>query len=338
MDKIKTAAFGGAGLALASIFGEYALARYFVRRTLCRAKATNARTKKLAGTDWEQYIPVIQKDKEHLLELPHQDLYIRSFDGLKLHGTFFPAPVSENELEEPKPKRVVICFHGYTSSGLKDYTSLACFYHELGFSLLLADARAHGESEGKYIGFGCLDRYDARLWTKEMLRFLGQDCEIVLQGISMGAATVLMAAGLLLPQQVKAVVSDCAFTSAWDVFASVLKHTYHLPPLPLLAIADKIAKKEAGYGLNECNALEEVKKIKVPVLFIHGEADTFVPLAMGKALYAACRAPYKAWLSVPGAGHAESFYKDTAGYEAAVKKLLLEANVLPEKAERKSNR
>lgn len=314
--------------------GEYLLARFFVRRTLLRQKAANERTKRLAGTNWDSYLAKIQRDREALLEMPHEDVFITAKDGLKLHAVYFDnegsAAAEKSAKEAPpdaaqeagKPKRAVICFHGYTSSGLKDYSSLALFYNSLGFSLFLVDERAHGESEGTYIGFGCLDRYDALCWIKEAVRRLGPDCALLLHGVSMGAATVLMTTGFRLPVQVKAAVSDCAFTSAREVFASVLRNTYHLPPEPLLTIADRIAQREAGYGLNACNARDEVRKTEIPVLFVHGEADSFVPFSMAQQLYAACRAPYKDFLAVPGAGHAESYYKDPALYEEKVKLLL----------------
>lgn len=106
---------------------------------------------------------------------------------------------------------------------------------------------------------------------------LGEDCELLLQGISMGAATVDMAVGLELPPQVKGAVSDCAFTSAKEVFTSVLKTTYHMPAFPLMDLSDRMAKKEAGYGLDECNARDEVKKAKIPMLFIHGSRIPLCP-------------------------------------------------------------
>lgn len=130
-----------------------------------------------------------------------------------------------------------------------------------------------------------------------------------------------MAVGLELPPQVKGAVSDCAFTSAKEVFTSVLKTTYHMPAFPLMDLSDRMAKKEAGYGLDECNARDEVKKAKIPMLFIHGSKDTFVPCSMVHELYEACAAP-KDLLIIEGASHAEVYYKDRPAYEAAVRKLM----------------
>ena len=266
----------------------------------------------MSGTDWDKYIPHIRECKEKLAELPHEDMYIKSDDGLKLHATYFPYEGS---------KKVVICFHGYTSEGLNDYSTLAIFYREHGYNLLIVDERAHGQSEGKYIGFGCLDRYDAKLWIDEMLEKLGEDCKILLHGDSMGGATVLMTTGLDLPPQVKAAVSDCAFTSAWEVFASVLKNMYHLPPFPLLQIANQMVKRRAGYELDECNARDEVAKSKIPTLFIHGNADTFVPCSMVYELHDACKAEKKLVI-IEGAGHVESCYRDAKLYEGEIESFI----------------
>lgn len=300
------------GLAAAGAVGEYAIARYFFHRTVMRGNAKRERTQKMAGTNWDAYIPGIRAGKEWLAAMPQEDLFITSGDGLKLHGTFFPCQGSQ---------RAVICFHGYTSEGLNDFSCIAKFYLEHGFSVLAVDERAHGKSEGTYIGFGCLDRHDAKLWIDYMVERLGDDSQIMLHGISMGAATVLMTTGLALPIQVKAAVSDCAFTSAWDVFSSVLKGMYHMPAFPVMQIADKMAKKEAGYGLDECNARIEVGKARVPILFIHGDADTFVPCSMVYELYDACRSP-KELLVIKGASHAEAYYKDTKQYEDAMLRLM----------------
>lgn len=183
--------------------------------------------------------------------------------------------------------------------------------------MLLVDERAHGESEGKYIGFGCLDRIDALKWINWVLRKCGEDVEILLHGTSMGGATVLMMSSLELPAQVKGIVSDCAFTSPKEVFSHVLKSMYHLPAFPVMNISNFLNKRFAGYGLDECNAAREVKKAKVPILFIHGSGDTFVPYSMCETMYENC-ASSKKKLIIEGAAHAECYYKDTDAYENAL--------------------
>ena len=305
MKKKYTAAAVFLGLLAISEAGGSA---YFYRRTMKRNRVKMERTMKMAGTDWNQYKDFMEERKSYMLAQPHEDVWIESEDGLKLHGTWFPVG---------DKKKTVICFHGYTSQGMNDYIGLSGYYLKHGYSMLLVDERAHGQSEGEYIGFGCLDRNDAMGWLDWVLEECGEDVQILLHGTSMGGSTVLMASGLELPPQVKGIVSDCAFTSPKDVFTHVLHTMYHLPAFPMIQIADRVNKKKAGYGLDECNAAREVQKATVPILFIHGESDTFVPTRMCKEIYDNCASP-KQILTVPGAAHAESYYKDTAAYEQAL--------------------
>ena len=287
---------------------ELGIAAYFYRRTMIRGNAKTDRTIKMAGTDWNQHMPFIQARKEAMLSEKHSDEWLMSADGLRLHATWFP---------QGECKKIVICFHGYTSQGMKDYLGLSGYYLKNGYSMLLVDERAHGESEGKYIGFGCLDRIDALKWINWVLRKCGENVEILLHGTSMGGATVLMMSSLELPAQVKGIVSDCAFTSPKEVFSHVLKSMYHLPAFPVMNISNFLNKRFAGYGLDECNAAREVKKAKVPILFIHGSGDTFVPYSMCETMYENC-ASSKKKLIIEGAAHAECYYKDTDAYENAL--------------------
>ncbi|MBQ2451155.1 MAG: alpha/beta hydrolase [Lachnospiraceae bacterium] len=300
-------------LKFAALFGLFAVvsageSAYFYRRTMKRSKAKVERTMKMAGTDWSQYSNLLMDRKKHFLKQPHKDVYIQSKDNLKLHATFFP---------QGDKKKVVIAFHGYTSQGMSDYIGLSDYYMKNGYSMLLPDARAHGQSEGEYVGFGCLDRWDALEWICWAIRECGNDVKILLHGTSMGGATVLMTSALKLPQQVKGVVSDCAFTSPKEVFTHVLHNMYHLPAFPVIQLSNIVNKRNAGYGMDECNAAREIKKTRIPVLMIHGDADTFVPVSMCHEIYNNCIAPKKK-LIVKGASHAESYYKDTVAYEEAL--------------------
>ena len=304
---------GGAAVCL-GLLGAAGLggSAYFYRRTMIRSKAKVERTIKMAGTDWSQHMPFIQKRKEYMLAQHQEDVWIKSDDGLKLHATWFP---------QDEQKKVVLCFHGYTSKGMSDYIGLSGYYMKRGYSMLLVDERAHGESEGKYIGFGCLDRRDALKWIDWVIQNCGEDVQILLHGTSMGGATVLMTSGLELPEQVKGIISDCAFTSPKEVFTHVLHSMMHMPAFPMIQIADWMNRKNAGYGLDECNAAREVQKAKVPILFIHGSGDTFVPCSMCETIYENCAAP-KRKLIIEGAAHAESYYKDTEAYENALNEFI----------------
>ena len=293
----------GAGAVAAAT--EYGITDYFFKRTMIRQNASTDRTIKMAGTNWASYMPMMKELKKWMLQQPREDVYIHSQDGLKLHATYFPGDEGNN---------IVICFHGYTSKGMSDYIGLSNYFLKRGYRMLLVDQRAHGDSEGTYIGFGCLDRLDAMRWIRYAEKIVGENCEILLHGTSMGGATVLMTSGLELPSSVKGIISDCAFTSAWEVFSHVLKSMYHMPPFPLINLADKMVREKAGYGLAQCDASVEVQKAKVPILFIHGDSDTFVPCWMCHKIYDNC-ASGKDKLIIHGAGHAESFYKERGLYE-----------------------
>lgn len=298
----------GLGLLAAACGGEIA---YFYGRTMKRGRAKTERTMKMSGTDWSRYMPLMEERKAAMLARSHEDVWQTSFDGLKLHATYFPAQA------QPGKQKIVICFHGYTSQGMSDYIGLSDYYQKRGFAMLLPDARAHGASEGEYIGFGCLDRQDALGWIRWAVEELGEETEVLLHGTSMGAATLLMLSGLKLPAQVKGIVSDCGFTSPKEVFTHVLHTMYHLPAFPVIPGADLVNRKLAGYGMDECNAKREVEKAEVPILFIHGGNDTFVPCSMCDEIYEHCASP-KRKLIVDGAAHAESYYKDMEGYEKAL--------------------
>ena len=125
----------------------------------------------------------------------------------------------------------------------------------------------------------------------------------------MGCATTLMAAGLDLPDNVKGIIADCGFTSPWDIIKHVAKDRFHLPPFPLMYMVNLVSEMIAGFGLKEVSIPEIMKRNKIPVLFIHGDADNYVPMWMTIKNYEACAAPKELYI-VPGAGHALAFSKD----------------------------
>lgn len=247
--------------------------------------------------------------KRELLKRPHEEIAITSFDGLKLKARYFPADRPDG--------RIALCIHGYTSTGLNEFAAFSRFYLDQGVGLLLPDDRAHGESEGKVIGFGWRDRLDVKQWCELLAERFGPECRILLHGVSMGAATVMMASGESLPPEVKGIVSDCGYTSAWDEFATQMKKMFHLPVYPILPMASLVCRLRGGYTFRECSALRQLPKAKVPFLFIHGGDDDFVPTEMVYRVYEACPTD-KELLVVKGAAHALSYHTDPVSYEAAL--------------------
>lgn len=231
---------------------------------------------------------------------------ILSEDGLKLVGYYLPAKV-------PTAKTVLLA-HGYVSNA-KEMGDFARFYFEkLGYNVLMPDARGHGASEGDYIGFGWHERRDYLSWIRWATNHIGEDVQIVLHGISMGAATVMMVSGEELPKQVKAIVEDCGYTTVNEELSYQLKRMYHLPAFPLMSLTSIITNFKAGYLFSEASALKQVKKNITPMLFIHGGEDTFVPTEMVYRLYDACNAD-KELLIVEGAGHGLAYTTDPEDYE-----------------------
>lgn len=290
----------------------YFSARYFFRLTILRKPTATLENNINANTNWEQHIEFIKERKAWLETQKTEDVYIKSGDGLKLHATL---------LRNKNNKNCVICFHGYTSMGLNDYGAIAKFYYEQGFNMLIVDDRAHGESEGKYIGFGVLDRFDVVKWVEYAVKLFGNDVKIMLHGDSMGATTVLMASNLNLPENVKTIVADCGFTSAYDVFSHILKRDYHIPKFPIMNVTEMMTRRKAGYGYNDVSTLDAVAKTDIPILFIHGDKDDFVPTWMSEKNYNACKSEKKL-LIVEGADHAESYYTDTPAFENAVLQMI----------------
>lgn len=231
-------------------------------------------------------------------EQPFETMEIKSHDGLKLAGYFLQA--------KEKTNKTVVFSHGYLGRGSDMGLYGQYFYENLGYNVFFADARGHGQSEGDYIGFGWHDRLDYLDWLDVLLEKLGPDTEFILHGVSMGAATVLMMSGENLPQQVKGIIADSPYSSVYELFAYQMKRMYNLPAAPILPTTSLVTKIKADYTLTEASALDQVKKATVPILYIHGNADTFVPTEMTKELFEQTKSKAEILL-VDEAGHSESF-------------------------------
>jgi len=257
--------------------------------------------------DSEQYAPYKEETFHmfrHARSFPYEEVWIESFDGVKLFGKYY---------ETVPGAAVQIMFHGYQSIAEIDFCGGMPFALGEGYNVLLVDQRAHGKSGGKCLTFGVKERYDCLAWINYAIARFGKDTKIALYGMSMGAATVMMAAGLPLPENVRGVVADCGYTSPADILKKVLRDRHYPVWLvyPLIRLGGRIF---GGFDTEEASALEAMSHCSVPVLFIHGEDDDFVPCYMSKENYKVCTAENKQLLTFSGAGHALSYFLDKERY------------------------
>lgn len=243
-----------------------------------------------------------------------EQLTIQSRDGLELSGYYLPAA-------EPTDKLVILT-HGYLGNAKQMGLYGQYYYKELGYNIFMPDARGHGNSEGDYYGFGWPDRLDLIDWTQALVKKLGADSEVVYHGLSMGAATVLMASGEDdLPRQVKSIIADSPYESVYELFAYQMNRMFYLPAFPLLDSTSLLTKVRAGYTFRNASALTEVERTKVPILYIHGEGDTFVPTKMAINLYQNTASDAELML-VPVANHGEAFALAEDEYKMKVDRFL----------------
>ena len=255
---------------------------------------------------WRGYAPIILAGIDWIESQPWENWFITARDGLKLRARWLPGRRGEG-------RRTFILVHGYRSQAHNDFSSVASFLHGQGYNILLIDQRAHSESQGDYITFGTLERFDVVDWANEVVRRKGEDQLIVLDGVSMGAATVMMAVGLEeLPPQVRCAVADCGFTSPWEIVAQTVRGM-HLPLWPVMPIMERMCVKRLGFSLKEADSRKALQKAKVPVLFAHGTGDTMVPWQMTEAAHAAC-ASDKVLILTPNAGHGCCWLADQNKY------------------------
>ena len=241
----------------------------------------------------EQWIETINSEK----------VEVTAKNGIILKGTEY--------IKDEKSNDWAIILHGYRSSP-DSVISIGRHFSEEGYNVLIPYMRATGESEGEYIGMGWLDKDDLQCWINKIIE-QNNNANIVLHGSSMGAATVLMASGDDLPSNVKAIIEDSGYTSVWDIFASEAKVRFGLPEFPVLNMFKIVANFRAKYDIKKASALEQVKKANIPILFIHGDSDDFVPEYMCEQLYNAANCK-KEKLIIQGAGHTESRYKEPETY------------------------
>lgn len=244
-----------------------------------------------------------------------QSISVMSGDGYTLAAREF-LPCEDSHIW-------ALVLHGYTGWKEEMYP-FACWYHGEGYHVIVPDLRCQGESEGDFIGMGWTDHYDCMLWIDYILA-RDEEAQIVIHGQSMGAAAALMITGEDgLPDNIVAVVSDCAYTDAYSMFGEKIKEWFYLPAFPLVDSACAVLKFRGGYDLKNASAINAVAESRVPTLFIHGEDDAMINVQMSRDLYEAASCPKKL-LIVEGAGHAQAQDKEPEVYYGTVREFLRES-------------
>ena len=232
--------------------------------------------------------------------------------GLKQDAWYLPAKTQTD--------KTVIVVHGFTNDK-EDMKPYAWMFHELGYNVLMPDNMSHGDSEGRIIGYGWNDRLNVIKWA-DLLVEKKPNSQITLFGVSMGAATVMMASGEeSLPKQVVGIIEDCGYSSVWDELKYQAKEMYNLPAFPILYEVSALSKLRAGFSYGEASSVNQLKKNTLPVLFIHGSQDDFVPTSMVYKNYQATKGPKELYI-VKGAKHANSFETDPKGYMEKIAQFL----------------
>lgn len=260
------------------------------------------------GEIYEPYRDKMVGWMKEVRAMPSEEFTITSFDGLTLRGKFY----------EYAPGAVIeIMFHGYRGSAERDLCGGVQRCFKLGHSALIVDQRCSGKSQGNVITFGIKESRDCLDWMNFAIDHFGPDCRLMLTGISMGASTVMIAAGAELPKNVIGVLADCGFTSAKAIIKKVIRQLKLSADLayPFVKLG---ARLYGHFDLEQHSAVEALKQCKVPVIFFHGEADDYVPCDMSRENYEVCTGRKKL-VTVPGAGHGLSIMFDPEGYRAAMR-------------------
>ncbi len=258
----------------------------------------------LEGAEYAEFNEVILNNVNIIEACKCEEVRIKAKDGKMLFGRYY-------HRKDGLP--VEIFFHGYRANGVRDGSGAFEVSGEAGFNLLIVDQRSSGNSEGNVITFGVKEKLDVLSWIDYVINRFGKGVKIILAGISMGASTVLMASELDLPENVKCITADCGYSSQTEIIKKVGKEMKM--PIKLLFPFLKLgAFIYGGFNIDSRTPLDAVKNAKVPIFFIHGDCDTFVPCHMCDELYDACTSP-KRKLIVKNAAHGVSFFVDNNSYK-----------------------
>lgn len=264
-------------------------------------------TNKLMGPTYDILCEKGDKARDIITRMPHEVINVTTDDGIKLVGYFWA--------NEKKTDKTAILIHGYNSNGFIDFSAVGYEYLQHGYNILIVTNRASGLSGGKWIGFGVLESKDSLKWV-DWVTERYPDGDIVLEGDSLGAATCCMMSDKGLPANVKAIVSDCAFEQVKTQFINMFR-SWHVPAHPLVETTEFWCKHIAGYDFTTYSPLKSVSDTTIPIIFVHGKADRYIPYVSCEHLYAACASDKDICL-VDGAGHAASYARDPEKFNNAV--------------------
>ena len=257
--------------------------------------------------DGDIYLPHREQMVKWMKEIRAMDrknVSVISFDGLTLRGKYY---------DHKKGAPIEILFHGYKGSAERDMCGAVYRCFELKRNALIVDQRAHGESEGHVITFGVKESRDCLTWIDYAINNIDKHAKIIITGISMGAATVMTAAGYDLPDNVVGVLSDCGYTSAEEIIKKVMKDM-RLPPSFMYPFVRLGAILFGRFDPNSRSPIKSMKNCRLPIIFLHGDADDFVPCYMSEKNYETCASEYKKLVITPGAGHGLCFPLDMDAY------------------------
>lgn len=233
-----------------------------------------------------------------------RDTIIIAPDGAKLHGLYVKAAKDS--------ANTALVIHGYTDNSIR-MLMIGQIYSQMGYNILLPDLRGQGKSQNDHIQMGWKDRLDILKWIDVCRETFGESTPMVLHGISMGAATTMMTSGENLPENVKCFIEDCGYSSVWQEYEHELKKRYGLPSFPLLNATSFYCQLNQGWNFKEASAIDQVKKCNLPMFFIHGGNDDYVPTWMVYDLYEAKKGDKELWVE-PGVAHANMYWDHTDEY------------------------
>lgn len=273
----------------------------------------------LRGDDYAKYESTIFASVDRVSSKAYEDIYVTACDGKRLHGRYY---------QNGEGKPVEIFFHGYRSPGLRDGSGTIELAERAGYNLIVVDQRGSALSDGNVISFGVKEKQDVLSWIDYVINRFGGEQSIILAGVSMGAATVLLASGLELPKNVKCITADCAYSSQSEIIEKVCR-SMNMPPRLVMPFIRLGARLYGGFDLYSETPIEAVKKATVPIFFIHGDNDGFVPCNMTKKMYECCSSPKELFIA-PGSAHGVSYLDYGNEYRAYLKKFFAESGVITE--------